>query len=331
MSAVHVCVCGAAGGIGQPLSLLLKQQLPAGSTLRLLDVVNAPGVAVDLSHVSSPVKVTGHLAPVKAGEKCLDGSDDGSEAAFSGCDLVVIPAGVPRKPGMTRADLFGVNAGIVAGLVRSVAKYCPKAIIALITNPVNSMVPVAAEVLKAAGVYDKKRLFGVSTLDVVRTRTFVAEAKETSPEAVKNVRVVGGHSAQTMIPLLSQVEGLHFTPEEVATLTDKIQNAGTAVVEAKAGAGSATLSMAFAGAHFAMAIARALGGEEGIIECAYVEVDERHGVKAPYFALPVELGKEGAHKVYPTAYDAAEQELLDKALPQLLEDIKTGEEFGKSA
>lgn len=69
-------------------------------------------------------------------------------AALYGCQLVVIPAGVPRKPGMTRDDLFNINAGIVRDLVAGVAKFCPEAIIAIISNPVNSTVPIAAEVLK---------------------------------------------------------------------------------------------------------------------------------------------------------------------------------------
>lgn len=93
--------------------------------------------------------------------------------ALDGMDLVIIPAGVPRKPGMTRDDLFNINAGIVRTLIEGVAKHCPRAIINIISNPVNSTVPIAAEVLKKAGVYDPKRLFGVTTLDVVRANTFV--------------------------------------------------------------------------------------------------------------------------------------------------------------
>jgi len=93
--------------------------------------------------------------------------------ALDGIDLVIIPAGVPRKPGMTRDDLFNINAGIVRTLIEGVAKHCPRAFINIISNPVNSTVPVAAEVLKLAGVYDPKRLFGVTTLDVVRANTFV--------------------------------------------------------------------------------------------------------------------------------------------------------------
>ena len=95
------------------------------------------------------------------------------ENALTGMDLVIIPAGVPRKPGMTRDDLFKINAGIVRSICEGIAKFCPNAIVNLISNPVNSTVPIAAEVFKKAGVYDPKRLLGVTTLDVVRANTFV--------------------------------------------------------------------------------------------------------------------------------------------------------------
>lgn len=78
---------------------------------------------------------------------------------------------------MTRDDLFNTNASIVAELIDSCAKNCPKAMICIITNPVNSTVPIAAEILKRHNVYDPKRLFGVTTLDVVRSNTFIAQAK----------------------------------------------------------------------------------------------------------------------------------------------------------
>ncbi len=78
---------------------------------------------------------------------------------------------------MTRDDLFDTNASIVANLTEACSKYCPKAMICIITNPVNSTVPIAKAVLEKAGVYDKKRLFGVTTLDVVRSNTFIAEKK----------------------------------------------------------------------------------------------------------------------------------------------------------
>ena len=95
------------------------------------------------------------------------------EAALTGMELIIIPAGVPRKPGMTRDDLFNINAGIVKTLCEGIAKCCPNAIVNLISNPVNSTVPIAAEVFKRAGTYDPKKLLGVTMLDVVRANTFV--------------------------------------------------------------------------------------------------------------------------------------------------------------
>ena len=226
-----VAVLGAAGGIGQPLSLLMKNN-NLTTDLTLYDIVNTPGVAADLSHISTPAKVSGFV-----------GDDIGE--ALKGRDIVIIPAGVPRKPGMTRDDLFNTNAGIVHTLAKACAEHCPNAAFLIISNPVNSTVPIFAEALKAAGVYNPKKLFGVTTLDIVRAKTFVAEMKGADVNDVK-VPVVGGHSGQTIVPLLSKT-GFEFTAEEVETLTQRIQFGGDEVVKAKAGAGSATLSMAFAG------------------------------------------------------------------------------------
>ncbi|CAL5393551.1 unnamed protein product [Camellia sinensis] len=90
--------------------------------------------------------------------------------ALEGCDIVIIPAGVPG----THDDLFNINAGIVKSLCTAIAKYCPQALVNMISNPVNSTVPIGAEVFKKAGTYDENKLFGVTTLDVVRAKTFYA-------------------------------------------------------------------------------------------------------------------------------------------------------------
>ncbi|MDX1265993.1 MAG: malate dehydrogenase, partial [Oceanisphaera sp.] len=186
---MKVAVLGAAGGIGQALALLLKNNLPAGSALSLYDIAPVtPGVAADLSHIPTAVSVVGF------------GGEDPTPA-LEGADIVLISAGVARKPGMDRADLFNVNAGIVKNLIEKAAATCPKACIAIITNPVNTTVPIAAEVLKKAGVYDKNKLFGITTLDVIRAETFVAEAKGLNVSDIK-VPVIGGHSGVTILPLL---------------------------------------------------------------------------------------------------------------------------------
>ncbi|EFM4047367.1 malate dehydrogenase [Escherichia coli] len=309
---MKVAVLGAAGGIGQALTLLLKTQLPSGSELSLYDIAPVtPGVAVDLSHIPTAVKIKGF-------------SGEDATPALEGADVVLISAGVARKPGMDRSDLFNVNAGIVKNLVQQVAKTCPKACIGIITNPVNTTVAIAAEVLKKAGVYDKNKLFGVTTLDIIRSNTFVAELKGKQPGEVE-VPVIGGHSGVTILPLLSQVPGVSFTEQEVADLTKRIQNAGTEVVEAKAGGGSATLSMGQAAARFGLSLVRALQGEQGVVECAYVEGD---GQYARFFSQPLLLGKNGVEERKSIGtLSAFEQNALEGMLDTLKKDIALGEEF----
>lgn len=309
---MKVAVLGAAGGIGQALALLLKNNLPAGSELSLYDIAPVtPGVAADLSHIPTAVEVMGF------------GGEDPTPA-LEGADIVLISAGVARKPGMDRSDLFNVNAGIVKNLLEKVAATCPKACIGIITNPVNTTVPIAAEVLKKAGVYDKNKLFGITTLDVIRGETFVAAAKGLNVADVK-VPVIGGHSGVTILPLLSQVEGVTFSEEEVEQLTHRIQNAGTEVVEAKAGGGSATLSMGQAACRFALSLVKAMEGASDVVECTYVEGDGEH---AQFFAQPVLLGKNGVEKILPYGtISAYEQAAMDGMLETLKGDIKLGIEF----
>ena len=311
---MKVCVLGAAGGIGQPLSLLLKLKLPAGSELSLYDVAPfTPGVAVDLSHIPTDVCVTGYVG-------------DDVEVAMKDADIVVIPAGVPRKPGMTRDDLFNVNAGIVKKLVGAGAKACPDACFAIVTNPVNSTVPIAAETLKAAGVYDKRRLFGVTTLDVIRANTFVAQTAGKSTSEI-NVNVIGGHSGVTILPLLPSVAGVELSQADIEALTPRIQEAGTEVVEAKAGAGSATLSMAQAAARFTMSLAAALNGES-VTECCYVQVGD---TTSDFHAQPVVLGKDGVDSIPELPpLSEYEQKLLADMRETLEGNIRKGIEFANS-
>ena len=311
-SQYSVAVLGAAGGIGQSLSLLLKMN-PLISDLRLYDLANTPGVAADLSHTNTTCQVRGFMGA------------DQLKDALKGADLVVIPAGVPRKPGMTRDDLFAINAGIVRDLCAACTEACPNALINIISNPVNSTVPIASEVFKKAGCYDPKKIFGVTTLDIVRSNTFVAEAKGLDINDV-DVPVIGGHAGITILPLLSQTyPKCDFTAEEADKLTVRIQNAGTEVVEAKAGAGSATLSMAYAAARMAEACLRGLSGEPDVYECSYVASNI---TELPYFATKVRLGPSGAEEVMPigdiTEYEA---DWLAKLKVELTGSIQKGVDF----
>jgi len=314
-----VAVLGANGGIGQPLSLLCKLS-PEVSELSCYDIVGTPGVAADLSHIPTASSTTGALpSPVAWPPK----GNGGLEETLSGADLVVIPAGVPRKPGMTRDDLFNTNASIVKTLVEGCAEYCPDALIAIISNPVNSTVPIAAEVLKKAGKYNPKKLVGVTTLDVCRANTFVANSQGKDPKDV-DVTVIGGHAGITILPLFSRVDGVQFSDEELEALTVRTQFGGDEVVAAKAGAGSATLSMAYAGYIFTENALRALRGED-VVQCAYVESNL---TDAQFFASPVRFGKDGVEEVLPlgelTAY---EQQWFDKMMPELKKQIQKGVDF----
>eukprot|EP00210_Caulerpa_lentillifera_P005460 g5221.t1 len=323
-----VAILGAAGGIGQPLSLLMKIN-PAVSELALYDVANVHGVGVDVSHINTKAKV-----------KTYQG-DAELEGALTGADLVVIPAGVPRKPGMLRQELFDVNtslhspplpstgpvlqinARIVQTLTQGIGKYCPTAIINMISNPVNSTVPVAAETLKQMGVYDQRKVMGVTTLDVVRAKTFYAE-KQGLDVADVDIPVVGGHAGITILPLFSQATPYkELSGEDLDALTKRTQDGGTEVVEAKAGQGSATLSMAYAGALFADACLRGLNGQKKVVECTYVETDVVNGV--PYFSSKALLSREGVEECYPvgdiTDYEKAK---LKEMLPELNASIEAG-------
>merc|ERR1711902_167141 len=277
-----VAVMGASGGIGQPLSLLLKLN-PAVTKLNLYDIVHTPGVAADLSHCETASETTG----------------------FKGKDQI--------------------EASLVGDICTAAAKVCPKAMIAIISNPVNSTVPIACEIFKKAGTLDPKKVFGVTTLDVVRSNAFIGTMKNIDPAKV-NCPVVGGHAGVTIMPLISQcTPAVEFDAATLKALTERIQDAGTEVVKAKDGAGSATLSMAYAAARFTDSLIKGMNGQEGVVECAYIQSDV---TEATYFATPIVLGPNGVEKNLGLGtLTAFEQDLLKAAIPELNGSIKKGEKF----
>ncbi|KAF8920036.1 lactate/malate dehydrogenase [Mucidula mucida] len=309
-----VAVLGAGGGIGQPLSLLLKND-PLVTSLSLYDIRGAPGVAADVSHVDTGSEVKGYEA-------------DHLDAALDGVEVVVIPAGVPRKPGMTRDDLFNTNASIVRDLATAVARVSPKAHILVISNPVNSTVPIVAATLEKAGVFDPKRLFGVTTLDVVRAARFLSGIAGAPPSETV-VTVIGGHSGATIVPLLSQSSyGKAVKGDVYEKLVHRIQFGGDEVVQAKDGAGSATLSMAYAGAKFTHALLRGLNGEKGVITPTFVKSPLFADQGIDFFSSNVELGVNGVETIHPVGPLSAEEEtLLAACLPELKKNIEKGKAF----
>ncbi|CUM66008.1 uncharacterized protein PRCAT00003662001 [Priceomyces carsonii] len=314
-SAYKVTVLGANGGIGQPLSLLLKLNHKV-TELSLYDLKGAPGVAADVSHIPTNSVVKGY-------------NPDSLEQALTGSDVVVIPAGVPRKPGMTRDDLFNTNASIVRDLAKSVADFSPNAAVCIISNPVNSTVPIVAEVLKSKGTYNPKKLFGVTTLDVLRSSRFISEVVGTNPVNEK-VTVVGGHSGVTIVPLLSQTKHKDLPEDKRDALIHRIQFGGDEVVQAKNGAGSATLSMAQAGARFAGHVLDGLAGEQDVVEPSYVDSPLFKNEGIDFFSSKVTLGVDGIKTVHPLGeLSSHEEEMVKTAKETLIKNIKKGVDFVK--
>lgn len=282
-------------------------------------MVPAPGVAKDLSHLEGKCSVQAVTLVLNE-----DRTIDKAGAALSGCDLVLVPAGVPRKPGQDRKDLLKINADIAKGTVEAVAKHCPNAVVGLIVNPVNSVVPAMCEMWKKKGL-DPRKIVGISTLDVVRANKFVQEITG----KVAQVPVVGGHAGKTILPLFSQDKAAATIPaDKIADLDVRVQDAGTEVVKEKNGKGSATLSMAYAGARLGRAVLSGLAGVE-VTECAYVMSDAVPGV--PYFASKVTFGKGGITKVHKLGkLSAHEQKRFDEMLPILKEEIEAGLEYARN-
>lgn len=223
------------------------------------------------------------------------------------------------------------NASIVRDLAKAAAKVCPKAHMLIIANPVNSTVPIVAEVFKKAGVYDPKKLFGVTTLDVTRASTFLSGISGDKPSNTV-VPCVGGHSGPTIVPLISQAKQASSVQpgEAYEKLVHRIQYGGDEVVKAKDGAGSATLSMAYAAAVFTNSLLKSLGGDSQV-ECAYVDsplYKDSHGVE--FFASKIELGPEGVKTIHPIGEVTKEEEkLLEACLKDLKGNVTKGQQWVK--
>lgn len=247
-------------------------------------------------------------------------------------------------------NFFQTNASIVRDLAVAIARVAPSANVLVISNPVNSTVPIVASTLGKAGVFNHQRLFGITTLDVVRAARFLAEIVKADP-ADTPVTVIGGHSGATIVPLLSQSPyGKTISGEKYEKLVHRIQYGGDEVVKAKDGAGSATLSMAYAGAKFTNSLLRGLNGEKGIITPSFVKSPLFEDQGIDFFSSNVELGvsafcqlsvsffflliiflymqPQGIEKIYPIGeISAEEKKLLDACLPDLKKNIEKGLNF----
>lgn len=220
----------------------------------------------------------------------------------------------------------------------------------MISNPVNSTVPIVSAVFEKAGVYDPRRIFGVTTLDVVRAARFVSGVVGTNPVDTP-ITVIGGHSGATIVPLLSQSSfGKGISGEAYNKVVNRVQYGGDEVVKAKDGAGSATLSMAYAGAKFTNALLRGLAGEKGVITPTFVKSPLFADQGIDFFSSNVELGvsaedpypsdlanvmssqPNGVEKIHPIGNLTAEEgKLLEACLPELKKNIEKGKAFVESS
>ncbi len=231
-------------------------------------------------------------------------------AATAGSDVVVITSGMPRKPGMTREELIGVNAGIVKSVAENILKYSPKAIILIVSNPMDPMTYLA---LKATGL-PKNQVFGMGgALDSARFKCYLSKALGVNSNDVDGM-VIGGHGDTTMIPLVSKasVKGVPVTElcKDKAVLNKVV--ADTMV-------GGATLTKLLGtsawyapGAAAAMVVESIVCDQKKIIpSCVYLEGE--YGQKDICIGVPTVIGKNGAEKVIEVALTAEEKEAFEKS------------------
>ncbi|XP_036329533.1 malate dehydrogenase, mitochondrial-like [Rhagoletis pomonella] len=312
----RVCVIGAAGNVCQPLSLLLKRDSRV-TDLALYDIKLAAGVAMDILHVDTDSLVAGY-----------DKIENIQKALYC-ADVVIIVAGHPRKKGMSDDALFKMNAGIIVEIMPKIAETCPKALIAMVTSPINSLVPLAAEILKTKNVYDPNHLFGVSTPHVVRTRYFMGDVLQVDPARV-DVPVIGGCSKCTILPILSQCKPNFKLEDEhdALPIVKKVRNAEEEVAKAKGDRAAASLVIAHSVAKFTSSLLLGLSGLGDPIECSYVE---SVATECAFFATPLKLGKKGIDKnLGLPELSNFETDWMNELIPELKENIKKGVEFAKN-
>ncbi len=231
-------------------------------------------------------------------------------AATAGSDVVVITSGMPRKPGMTREELIGVNAGIVKSVATEILKHSPNAILVIVSNPMD---PMAYLTLKATGL-PKNRVVGLGgALDSARFKCYLAKALGVNSNDIEGM-VIGGHGDTTMIPLISKasVKGVPVTQlcKDKAVL-DKVA-ADTMV-------GGATLTKLLGtsawyapGAASASVVEAIVRDQKKIIPaCVYLEGE--YGQKDICIGVPTVIGRNGAERVVGLELTAEEKELFEKS------------------
>ncbi len=282
-----VTVVGA-GFYGSTTALRLAEY-DVFDTVVLTDIVEGKpeGLALDMNQSRS---IEGFETKIVGATTTAEGA--GYEATANS-DVVVITAGLPRKPGMSRMDLIGVNAGIVRGVAENIAKHSPNAVIIVVSNPLDEMTALA----QIATGFPKNRVMGqAGMLDTARFTNFVAEKLGVKVGAVKTL-TLGSHG-DTMVPVPSRctVDGKPLTDllsqADIADLVDRTRNGGAEVV-ALLKTGSAYYAPSAAAARMAKAVIEDSGAVMPV--CAWV--DGEYGISGVYLGVEAEIGRTGIKKV----------------------------------
>jgi malate dehydrogenase len=245
--------------------------------------------------------------PVEGFDSRITGTND--YEATEGSDIVVITAGIARKPGMSREDLLSTNAKIVGGVAREVVQRSPDCILVVVSNPLDTMVWVAKEV----SGFPKNRVVGMAgILDTARYRTFLAEAADVSVEDVQAL-VLGGHG-DAMVPLVNftSIGGIPVTEflsrDVLEKIVDRTANGGAEIV------GHLKTGSAFyaPGAAVTQMVEAIVKDKKRILPCAaYLEGE--YGVSGIYLGVPIKLGKDGVERVIELPLSEEERAALMKS------------------
>ena len=274
-------------------------------TVVLTDILEGKpeGLALDMNQSRS---IEGFETKIVGATTTPEGA--GYEATANS-EVVVITAGLPRKPGMSRMDLIGVNAGIVRGVAENIAKHSPNAVIIVVSNPLDEMTALA----QIATNFPKNRVMGqAGMLDTARFTHFVAEELKVEVGAVKTL-TLGSHG-ETMVPVPSRctVNGKPLSdllPQaKIDELVDRTRNGGAEVV-ALLKTGSAYYAPSAAAARMAKAVKEDSGAVMPV--CAWVEGE--YGIQGVYLGVEAEIGKSGVRKVVESALTPSEVEALKVA------------------
>lgn len=288
------------GQIGQIQAMLAAQR-------ELGDVV-----VFDIPEVVNPVKGKAldlmEMAPLGNYDAEISGTGDYKDIA--GADVVIVTAGLPRKPGMTRDDLLATNIKIITSVANGVKEYAPKAFCIIVTNPLDAMVSVFH---KVSG-FPKSQVCGMAgVLDTARWRAFVAMELGVSVEDVAGT-VLGGHGP-TMVPLprLTTVGGVPLMEimdaEAIERLSKRTREAGTEIVKLL-GNGSAFFSPAYSSIIMAESY---LKDKKRVLPCAAL-CEGEYGINGLFIGVPAKFGKGGIEKVYEIKLNADEKGLLEKTV-----------------